>query len=734
MSDPPGPDISPLAVTAATRRQQIRRILAHIAGRIELIDRLEEYRDQLVAVINALIPVFDDPHSVDDDLLEELLAGDVNASRVRQLIAPLADIGANSDYRVTQEFIDLFTAALMLERSSFGTGAARRSRYTTKSSEIRAVVQLGSMLQRADQARDRSGLPDLAIVPSREQPQTVNFWQALSASQQQALTSVAQPRTFAAGATLMREGEEADHVIVIRRGWTKICVNDNGRERVIAERGPGQLIGERAAFQVSVRSATVIALDTVRALVVKTDDFVGFAAAHPAVLKIIEGQVYERLTGDTGGSPGRYGGGASGLSPPGLPASRAGPGSSHLPAGRSSGRRQPLRGEHCTVILTDVVGFGARDRSDEDRRMIRDALFEMTQVALGPWWDDCVWEDRGDGLVVAVPTHLAAAEVIDHVFAGLRRRLKRHNHIYGPSLRIQLRAAVDIGPVASNAMGLVGNAIVLAARLLDAPALKTAIAESGADLGVIVSAFAYESAVRHAGGAIDPLAYQKVQVTVKGRDLPGWMQLTDPRADTRRRDRAAARPLQGENCTVVLTDVAAFGARYRDDEDRRIIRNAVFGMTQAALESVWPQCHLQDRGDGLLIVVPPNIATTEVITKLHQALPAALRRHNRMYAAALQIQLRVAVNVGPVISDPEGLSGEAIIVAARLCDAPVLKQAITNHHATLGMIVSKFVYETSIRHADSIDPAAYREVQVIVKESRFPAWMQLADWRPRSAR
>src|SRR5437588_315093 len=82
--------------------------------------------------------------------------------------------------------------------------------------------------------------------------------------------SAASPRTFAAGARLIAEGNQADYVIVILSGRTKISVEENGRERILAERGPGQLVGERAVLQISVRSANVTALDTVQALVVRT--------------------------------------------------------------------------------------------------------------------------------------------------------------------------------------------------------------------------------------------------------------------------------------------------------------------------------------------------------------------------------------------------------------------------------------------------------------------------------
>ena len=52
------------------------------------------------------------------------------------------------------------------------------------------------------------------------------------------------------------------------------------------------------------------------------------------------------------------------------------------------------------------------------------------------------------------------------------------------------------------------------------------------------------------------------------------------------------------------------------------------------------------------------------------------------------------MNVGPVVSDM-GVSGEAIIVAARLVEAPQFKEAIAGSKASLGVIASPFVYETS---------------------------------------
>jgi hypothetical protein len=70
----------------------------------------------------------------------------------------------------------------------------------------------------------------------------------------------------------------------------------------------------------------------------------------------------------------------------------------------------------------------------------------------------------------------------------------------------------------------------------------------------------------------------------------------------------------------------------------------------------------------------------------------------------------------------------AIIRAARLLDAPVLKEAMASSRASLGIITSDFVYDTAIKHAGGwTDPDRYMSVQAIVKESSIPAWMRLID-------
>jgi len=354
--------------------------------------------------------------------------------------------------------------------------------------------------------------------PGQPDPGATSFWDALEPTEREALRSVASWRTFAAGATIMQEGERADHVIVILGGRARICVEENGRERVLAERGLGQLVGERGALQVSVRSATVIALEMVWALVVQTKDFAAFISSHSRVLALVQNQRYDRSTDEPTGYGHGHGDRAN---------FRTGPAdriATEQPDGFTAEHPQPLKGENCSVILTDVVAFGASMRTDLDRLIIREALSRMTNAALQGMPD--AWsEDRGDGILTVIPPNVSTAEVLDQLLHELPRALDRHNSSQRNPARFQLRLAVNVGPVVSDTMGVSGEAIIVTARLVEAPDFKAALARSTASLGVIASPFVYETVIRHCQDPSYVASYSPVSVEVKESRTTAWMKL-----------------------------------------------------------------------------------------------------------------------------------------------------------------------------------------------------------------
>lgn len=89
------------------------------------------------------------------------------------------------------------------------------------------------------------------------------------------LISTGVPRVFSPGRTLMRQGEPADHVVVILDGRVKVTkVDTEGHTLVLAIRGAGELVGELGLLQPNqLRTATVTAVDSCSTRVVPLNEF-----------------------------------------------------------------------------------------------------------------------------------------------------------------------------------------------------------------------------------------------------------------------------------------------------------------------------------------------------------------------------------------------------------------------------------------------------------------------------
>jgi tetratricopeptide (TPR) repeat protein len=124
--------------------------------------------------------------------------------------------------------------------------------------------------------------------------------------------------------------------------------------------------------------------------------------------------------------------------------------------------------------------------------------------------------------------------------------------------------------------------------------------------------------------------------------------------------------------------------------------------------------------------VPPTIATVRVVDPPIPELAARLRQHNRRASDVVRIQLRAALHAGPVGMDAEGLTGQAVIVAARLLDAPAVKEKLAADQADLVFATSGYVYDHVVRNCvGRVDPAVFEHVECQVKELRVSAWIHV---------
>lgn len=110
-----------------------------------------------------------------------------------------------------------------------------------------------------------------------------------------ALASRGRPRQFARGQPLMYEGQVSSDVFVLRRGRVKVFVMAAGRETVLAFRGPGDVVGEQSGLDDGPRSASVVAVEPVEAVVVTGRAFRAFLDETPAAALAIARELSLRL-------------------------------------------------------------------------------------------------------------------------------------------------------------------------------------------------------------------------------------------------------------------------------------------------------------------------------------------------------------------------------------------------------------------------------------------------------
>jgi CRP-like cAMP-binding protein/tetratricopeptide (TPR) repeat protein len=143
-------------------------------------------------------------------------------------------------------------------------------------------------------------IPVAAASVRWERPTARSFWNSLADPERDALAAAGVEEVFRPGAVLCRAGEDTSQVMVIDSGWVKVSIREGPEvaEKILAVRGQGDVVGERAALATGVRSATVTALDEVSAMVVPAERFAEFLRGHPRAAEVLERQVTERREED----------------------------------------------------------------------------------------------------------------------------------------------------------------------------------------------------------------------------------------------------------------------------------------------------------------------------------------------------------------------------------------------------------------------------------------------------
>ena len=116
------------------------------------------------------------------------------------------------------------------------------------------------------------------------------FWDNLRAADQEVLDSAGMRRHYPAGSAIWLDGDPPTHTFIVLQGLVKVTrTSIDGREVIIELRGRGNILGELAAIDTSPRSAAIIAIEDVEALVIRASVFRQLLLDHgPIAFAVLE--------------------------------------------------------------------------------------------------------------------------------------------------------------------------------------------------------------------------------------------------------------------------------------------------------------------------------------------------------------------------------------------------------------------------------------------------------------
>jgi len=204
--------------------------------------------------------------------------------------------------------------------------------------------------------------------------------------------------------------------------------------------------------------------------------------------------------------------------------------------------------QYRTILTADIEGYGRPARTNPERVKLRRHLAGWCDDLLGKAGvraDQWCRQDTGDGWIVSIDPHLPRDVLLVTFLVGLRRRLARYNSGRPTPRQVRVRLAVHGGDVLPDPDPLVGEAVNLACRLRDAPAVRARLGVTVQPLALVVSEAIYDEIVKHGysydAQRLDPSEWHPVVAETKEGARRPWVHVPrDPEAPRRAGVAAAA--------------------------------------------------------------------------------------------------------------------------------------------------------------------------------------------------
>ncbi|MDQ7809665.1 hypothetical protein Q5425_38570 [Amycolatopsis sp. A133] len=180
--------------------------------------------------------------------------------------------------------------------------------------------------------------------------------------------------------------------------------------------------------------------------------------------------------------------------------------------------------------------------------------------------------------------------------------------------------------------------------------------------------------------------------------------------------------------TIMTVDVAGYNNPARTMAHLREVHDGLWRVLKGGFAETgipWDVCFVENTGDGAMILLPPDIAKVDLVAQLPERMHAELRRHNAVHSEGAQIQLRLALHAGEVLSAGHGSVSKAVSFTFRVLEAAEAKTAQRDTGAELALLASDVFYQDVVLQDPAAAPADYRRIPVETKETSTVAWLRL---------
>jgi hypothetical protein len=181
--------------------------------------------------------------------------------------------------------------------------------------------------------------------------------------------------------------------------------------------------------------------------------------------------------------------------------------------------------------------------------------------------------------------------------------------------------------------------------------------------------------------------------------------------------------------TMLALDIEGSTRRERRDWDRLGMRAALYGLLGQALDraGIDHRSYIcTDQGDGILVLLNPEVPKTRVLPWLILRLAAGLNRYNQTAPANARLRLRAVVHAGEVASDDHGHASKDLNLTFRLLDSDLLRGYLADAGTSLVLLISDSIYSDIVEQGyRDMDAKAFQPVHVVAKGTHARAFVYL---------